>query len=128
MNPEFLTVDDVLGLHERQLERHGGLAGVRDPGLLESAVMQPRASFGGDFLQEDLYAMAAAYLFHIVKNHPFLDGNKRSGYVAALTFLVLNNVPMPAAVPELYDATMAVAEGRLDKPGLAEILRRLGGG
>jgi death-on-curing protein len=71
--PLFLDVEDVLALHADQLEVYGGSPGLRDRGLLESAVAQPQASFGGEFANEGLFAMAAAYLFHIVKNHPFVD-------------------------------------------------------
>ena len=87
---QFLTQDEVLLAHATQIERHGGSSGIRDMGLLESALAMPRASFGGIYLHGDIYAMAAAYLFHIVSNHPFVDGNKRTGTVAALTFLDLN--------------------------------------
>jgi death on curing protein len=125
VDPEFLTLDDVLKIHERQLSRFGGLAGLRDPTLLESAINQPMATFGGEFLHEDLFAMAAAYLFHIVKNQPFLDGNERTGFIAALTFLAINGRAILRPTPLLYDATMAVAEGRLDKNGLALLLRDL---
>ncbi len=125
MTPFFLTVDEVLLLHELQLDRFGGSAGVRDAGLLESAVLQPQAGFGGVYLHEDLASMAAAYLFSIVKNHPFVDGNKRTGLHAALVFLDLNGIPIDHSSEVLYDTTMAVAEGRLDKDGLAAILRDL---
>jgi death-on-curing protein len=125
VNPEFLTLDDVLKIHERELLRFGGLAGLRDPRLLESAIAQPMATFGGEYLHEDLFGMAAAYLFHIVKNHPFLDGNKRTGFIAALTFLTINGQAIPQPTTLLYEATMAVAEGRLDKNRLAALLRDL---
>ncbi len=128
MNPIFLTVADVLDLHDLSLQRYGGSAGVRDRGLLESAVGQPQASFGGEFLHEDLAAMASAYLVSIVKNHPFVDGNKRAGLAAALTFLDVNGFAIDRSTPLLYDATMAVAEGRLDKGDLADLLRRLAEG
>ena len=82
--PEFLDVDDVLELHSAQLERYGGASGLRDRGLLESAVAQPQSSFAGQFAHEGLYEMAAAYLFHICRNHPFVDGNKRAGLLAAV--------------------------------------------
>lgn len=87
--------------------------------------MQPMAMFDGQFLHEDLFQMAAAYLFHLVKNHPFLDGNKRTGFLASVVFLRLNGVKIADPDPLLYDATMAVAEGRLDKDGLAGIFREL---
>lgn len=127
MNPQFLDMDDVLAIHERQLVRFGGSAGLRDENLLDSAVAQPRAQFGGEFLHADLWEMAAAYRFHIVKNHPFVDGNKRTGLVAALTFLGINGITIPPTSPRLYDTTMAVAEGTLDKAGLTVILRELAG-
>lgn len=125
MNPAFLSIEAVLQIHARLLALHGGLEGIRDLKLLDSAVAQPMATFGGEFLHEDLFVMAAAYLFHIVKNHPFIDGNKRVGFVAALTFLELNGLAIAQESPELYDATIAVAEGRLGKEGLAELFRRL---
>jgi death-on-curing family protein len=91
---EFLTVEVVIALHQRQLERFGGGAGLRDRGLVESAVAQPQASFGGTYVHEGLFAMAAAYLFHIVSNHPFVDGNKRAGLLAAQVFLDLNGITL----------------------------------
>lgn len=76
MDPTFLSVEDVLGIHRDQITRYGGMDGVRDLALLESAVFQPCATFGGTYLHDGLLAMAAAYLFHIVADHPFVDGNK----------------------------------------------------
>ncbi len=125
MNPRFLLVEDVIRIQQLQLVKDGGLAGIRDRNLLESATMQPMATFGGEYLHPDLFLMAAAYLFHLVKNHPFVDANKRTGFVAALTFLSLNGVVLADPSPTLYDATMAVAEGRLAKDGLAEVFRGL---
>ena len=125
MNPTFLTVEDVLALHDLHLQKYGGSAGTRDAGLLESAASQAQAGFGGVYLHDDLASMAAAYLFSLVKNHPFVDGNKRAGLAAALTFLDLNGIAIDHSSAVLYDATMAVAEGRLDKDGLAAIFRGL---
>ena len=119
----FLGVEDVLELHADQVALYGGDYGVRDLGLLESAVAQPRAAFGGQFLHKDLFEMAAAYLFHIVRNHPFLDGNKRTGAVTALVFLDLNGVEVDAPEGSLYDMTMNVANGRADKKQIAEYFR-----
>jgi death-on-curing protein len=118
----------VLKIHEAQLEQFGGLARLRDLALLESALGQPQATFGGEYLHEDLFAMAAAYLFHIVKNHPFVDGNKRTGYVAAFTFLEINGVMIPSSSSTLYEATISVAEGKLGKESLSELLRRFAAG
>src|SRR6266702_1459663 len=90
MAPTFLTTDQVLEIHSDQIARYGGMAGVRDLGLLQSALAQPQATFGGQLLHADLFEMAAAYLFHLVQNHPFVDGNKRVGAVAAIVFLLTN--------------------------------------
>ena len=86
MDPAFLTLAEVLEIQRDQLYRYGGEAGVRDMGLLKSALAAPMASFGGRFLHQDIFEMAAAYLFHVVKNHPFIDGNKRTGAVAFIVF------------------------------------------
>jgi death-on-curing protein len=126
--PEFLDVEDVEELHRLQLARFGGGDGVRDPGLLASAVAQAQMSFGGEFVHEGLFEMAAAYLFHLVRNHPFVDGNKRVGLLSALTFLDLNGIPVRQPASEsLYELTMGVAEGRIDRPEVARVLRRAAG-
>jgi death on curing protein len=124
MAPHFLTIEIVLALHAELLAEFGGREGLRDGGLLESALAQPMATFEGAYLHEDLHAMAAAYLFHVVQNHPFVDGNKRTGYLAALVFLDLNGIPTPHVV-EMYRVTMGVADGSIDKATLAATLRRL---
>ena len=126
-DPTFLDVDDVLAMHEAQIERFGGAAGVRDQGLLESAVAQPQASFGGQFVHADLFAMAAAYAFHIAENQPFVDGNKRTGLVSALVFLDLNGVCLDQPSDRLYQAMMDIAAHTLGKDGLAAILRDVAG-
>lgn len=122
MNPRFLSLDDVLRLHAWQLARYGGGEGIRDIGLLESAVAQPQAGFGGRFAHETIAAMTGAYLFHIVANHPFVDGNKRTGLLAALTFLDLNDLIVMRASVDWYSLTLAVAAGQLNK---AEVVARL---
>lgn len=121
--PRFLTVDDVLYMHRRQIDQHGGSHGVRDRGLLESAIAQPSAMFGGQYLHADLFEMAAAYLFHLVQNHPFVDGNKRVGAVATLSFLRLNCVQLNLTDEGLVDLVLDVAQGKLQKPAIAEFLR-----
>lgn len=121
--PVFLSLEKVLYLHRISLELHGGLDGLREPGLLDSALMQPEAAYY--YGQGDLAAMAAAYAFHIAQNQPFIDGNKRTAMGAALTFLEGNGVDVEKYDgKELYDAMIAIAEKRLDKAGLAEIFRR----
>ena len=128
MSLEFLTLEDVLDIHPLQLARYGGGEGVRERGLLESAVAQPRAMFGGAYMHADVWEMAGAYLFHLVSNHPFVDGNKRVGLLAALVFLELNGVSLTHGSPELYTLTMAVAAGQRTKAEVTATLRRLGGG
>jgi death-on-curing protein len=91
MDPLFLSLDEVLEIHAQQIELYGGSDGVRDPAGLESAVATPMATFVGEFLHSTIPSMAAAYLFHICQNHPFVDGNKRAGANAAITFLLIND-------------------------------------
>jgi death-on-curing protein len=121
--PVFLTLDEVLALHADQIERYGGRPGLRDLGLLESALAAPQATFGGDFLHPSLPEMAAAYLFHLVKNHPFIDGNKRAGLAAALAFLGLNGKWLEVDPDELADLVIAVAAGTADKAQVAVFAR-----
>lgn len=125
--PEFLTVEEVLDLHELLIRRYGGEPGVRDLGLLESAVAQPMAMFGGQFLHTDLVHMAAAYLFHIPQNHPFVDGNKRTGLQAALAFLGINGLYIGSQSEDLYKLTMGVASRRLSKDEVTAALREIVG-
>ena len=117
--PEFLELADLIQIHIDQIGNYGGSALIRDAGLLESAIEQPRAQFDGKFLHGFPFEMAAAYLFHIVMNHPFVDGNKRTGTVAALVFLDWNGIAVDAAVGELSDMTLAVASGRAPKDDVA---------
>lgn len=123
--PEFLDLEDVLDLHRQALERFGGTDGIRDLGALESAIGTPRTSFGGQFLHADVFEMGAAYAFHIAQSQAFLDGNKRTGLLAALVFLEWNGFDVTDPRCELYEAMIAIAERRLDKKALAELLRSL---
>src|SRR5438128_11544386 len=111
MTPTFLTLDEVLAIHRDQIARYGGAPGIHDPGLLQSALAQPQAGFGGQFLHTDLFEMAAAYLFHIVQNHPFIDGNKRVGAVSAIVFLRMNNQDINATEDELEALVLTLAQG-----------------
>ena len=119
----FLSVDDVLAIQQDTIEHEGGAAGLRDAGLLESAVLMPQQQFGGEYLHPDLAAMAAAYLFHLVQNHAFQDGNKRVGALAALVFLSANGVEALPDPDELEAATMRVARSEMAKDELTEWLR-----
>jgi death-on-curing protein len=116
-DPVFLDVEDVLLIHEEQLPRYGGSAGVRDRALLESAVTMPRATAGGEFAHGDLFAMAAAYAFHIAQNQPFVDGNKRTGLLAALVFLDLNGVAIADPEGRLYVTARKWTAGESDLVG-----------
>lgn len=109
--PRLLSIDDLLGLHQRQIERYGGRAGLRDLRLLQSASALPSASFDGSWLHGSLEEMAAAYLFHLCQNHPFMDGNKRLAAVAMTVFLVLNGLRPTFTEDELAELTLAVASG-----------------
>ena len=93
--------------------------------MLESAVAQPEASVGGAFAHHGLFAMAAAYLFHIVRNHPFVDGNKRAGMLAAVVFLDVNGIGIEHPSDALYELTMGVAEGRFEKDAITVELERI---
>ena len=121
---KFLSLTEVLAIHRDQVSRYGGTTGIRDIELLKSALGIPMATFGGEFLHTDVFEMAAAYLFHLVKNHPFLDGNKRVGAVAALVFLLLNGHDFDAPEDDLVEMVLSVAQGQIDKAEVAVFIRR----
>ncbi|MDP2168136.1 MAG: type II toxin-antitoxin system death-on-curing family toxin [Thermodesulfovibrionales bacterium] len=120
----FLGLDEVVEIHRDQIERYGGSPGIRNIELLQSAVAMPAAGFGEDYLHTDIYEMAAAYLFHIVRNHPFIDGNKRTGAVASVVFLLMNGTGLHASENSFEKIVRSVAEGKTDKAGAAEFFRR----
>ena len=120
MEPIFLTLDEVLEIHAKQVELYGGSDGVRDPAGLESAVATPMATFGGEFLHTTIPSMAAAYLFHLCQNHPFVDGNKRTGANAAITFLLINDWELDVSEDELVDLVLSVTSGAMSKSVLTE--------
>ncbi len=122
MEPEFPTLDEVLAIHAEQIERYGGTEGVRDHGLLASALAMPAATYGGQFLHANLFEMAAAYLFHLCKNHPFVDGNKRTALAACLAFLWLNDLEVVADPDEIADLVLGVADGSVGKAQVAVYL------
>ncbi len=124
MTPIFLELGEVVLIHRDQIERYGGAQGVRDMGLLKSALAMPSTGVGDDYFHADLFAMAAAYLFHIVRNHPFVDGNKRVGAVAAFIFLALSGVDLDAPENDFEALVMGVAEGRLGKNEATQFFRQ----
>jgi death-on-curing protein len=102
---------------------YGGKDGVRDIGLLQSAIAQPSMGIEGSYFHSDLYAMAAAYLFHISRNHPFIDGNKRTALACCLVFLDYNDIEIETKPKNLEELTMQAAQGLIDKDQIANILR-----
>lgn len=114
----FPSLDQILNLHSESIRRFGGSNGIIDRGLLESAVAQPEAMFGGVYLHEFPAGMAAAYLFHICKNHPFIDGNKRTALATADVFLRLNDFELSATNAEIVRVTLAIADGTMTKDEL----------
>ena len=124
--PTFLTLAEVIEVHADQIRRYGGQAGIRDLGLLESALAQPEGTFGGEWLHPDSFEMAAAYAYHLCQNHPLLDGNKRTALACALVFLELNRAPLTKDPKgALQDAMLRVASGRMQKKRLGELFRKL---
>ena len=123
MEPEFLSLAEVVEIHSDQIRRYGGSPDILDLAMLQSAVAAPRAAFSGELLHHDIYAMAAAYLFHVVRNHPFVDGNKRTGTVAALVFLAMNGVRFEAEGRALETLVLSVARGDAAEDEVAGFLR-----
>jgi len=124
-NISLLSLEDILQLHEMVLEHSGGLNGVRDLGLLESAIGAVVAEFDNVALHRTLYMKAAAYAYHIAQNQPFFDGNKRTGLLAALVFLDINGVIVDDPNEQLYFAMIAIAQREMSKEGFAKLLSEL---
>jgi death on curing protein len=122
MSFEWINFNFVLAAHKRQIAEHGGTEGLRDEGLLLSALARPEnlLAYGENV---DVAALAASYAFGIAKNHPFLDGNKRTALVVAITFLNLNGSDLEAPLPEVYTKFLGLAEGSVSEEELAEWLR-----
>ena len=122
--PVFLTLAENLEIHAYQIGHFGVSDGIRSRELLESAIGIPSSSFGGTYLHPTVPEMAAAYLFHLVENHPFLDGNKRVGTMAALVFLELNGYDFDATDDELTTVVLQVASGKMPKDALSAFFQR----
>lgn len=112
----FVSVGDAITIHRRMVDEFGGDSGLRDRGLLESALAMPKAMFGGDYLHVDLPSMAAAYHYHLCTSHPFVDGNKRVAVAVAEVFLRANGLQLEATDDEIVELTLAVASGATGKP------------
>lgn len=121
----FLELDDVLEIHKDLIELCGGSYGIRDEGLLKSALEMPKSGFGNEYFHKDLFEMASAYLFHLCKNHPFVDGNKRIALACADTFLKVNGININATVDILYNFVLEVAsENTLTKENITDFFRK----
>jgi death-on-curing protein len=119
----YLTVEQVAFLHARLIEETGGSHGIRDIGLLQSAVARPQATFDGEDLYPDVFSKAAALIHSLINNHPFVDGNKRTGGAAAVLFLRANGLSFEASNAEFEEFALRVARGQLGVPQAARWLR-----
>jgi death-on-curing protein len=124
MKPVSLTLEQVLVIHRDLIDRYGGSPGIRDRALLLSALAAPRAGTRGEHFHKDLFEMAVAYLYHLVGNHAFVDGNKRVGAVAAYVFLGLNGYELKADEGAFERTVRGVAEGHTDKAAVAAFIRQ----
>lgn len=120
----YLTLVEILELHRQIMQRSGGALGIRDLGILESAIAQPRMTFGGAELYPTIVDKASSLGFSIVMNHPFVDGNKRTGHAAMETFLVLNSLEINASVDEQERMILALAAGELDRDPFTKWLQQ----
>jgi len=146
MEIAFLTLEDVMALQEELIRHYGGAPGLRDAGLLAAALAMPQAGFGGRYFHEFPHEMGAAYLFHLVRNHAFIDGNKRVALACAILFLVrnhafidgnkrvalacailffkINRVPYSITEEEAVELTLAAAGGKMDKGAVTAFFRQ----
>jgi death-on-curing protein len=122
--PDFLTLDEVLGIHADLIRGYGGSGGLRDLKLLRSAIAMPETTFDGEYLHPSVFEMAAAYLFHLARKHPFVDGNKRTALMCALVFLGLKDQRLQVESDDLYSLVNGVAAGEVDKAQVSVLLRR----
>lgn len=122
--PKFLNEKDVIAIHDRQIEKFSGSLGIKDKGLLESALAQPQASFGGEFLHPTIYEQAAAYLYHISMNHPFIDGNKRTAFAVMDTFLRVKKYYLNLTNDQAYNLVLQLVQGDVSKTELISYLEQ----
>lgn len=122
MEPKFLTLSEILEIHKDLIETFGGSPGVRDLGLAESAVAMPQAGAQGEFFHAFPFEIAAAYAYHIAQNHPFVDGNKRTAFASALTFLEINGFAVKGGEDILENALREIASSKMSKESFAILL------
>lgn len=119
----YLSLEQVLTIHELMIKKYGGLQGIRDKNLLFSTIETPKASYGGSDLYPTIFEKASTYLYHIIRNHPFNDGNKRTAYFVALLFLDANNVVSPCRQADLEQMVVLTAAGKVSKEQLTFFLK-----
>ncbi len=119
----FFDTDEVLLIYKFTIPNSSVFKGLRDRNLLESAIAQPQISMFGKYIYQDIFEMAAAYFYHIIKNHPFVDGNKRTGLVVAISFLQENNITVHYDFDSLYELAIGVADSSLKKEDIAQYFR-----
>lgn len=124
MDIKFLTVKQVLSIHIDQIKRYGGSLGIRQIELLLSALYAPESTFDKKYLYKNIYEMAAAYAYGIIKNHPFIDGNKRTGIAVALLFLRYNGYDFALTNDEIYNLGMEMANSSLSQNEVAQIFKK----
>jgi death on curing protein len=120
---QYLRIEEVIYFHDRLIEKYGGLSGLRDLGLLTSALAMPQQCFRGEELHRTLYEKAAAYMYHVIKNHAFIDGNKRTGVMASLVFLQRNGENLEFDQFILEEFAVAIAENKITKTELSILLQ-----
>jgi death on curing protein len=121
--PNFLSLAIVLKIHARQIEKFRGTNGIRDQGLLESALAQPQITFDGQLLHPEIYHQAGAYLYHLTMNHPFIDGNKRTAFAVMDTFLRVNGYNLILSNEDAYNLVIGVANHQINKEVLSNYLK-----
>ncbi len=121
MTWRWLREDVVIAMHGEQIAEHGGSPGIRDAGLLSSALARPQNQVA--YGKPSVFNLAAAYAFGVIQNHPFVDGNKRAGFLAAYVFLDLNGLELVASEAEAVSAVMALATGEMDESGFSDWLK-----
>lgn len=120
--PRFLSISQVLDIHQDEINSFGGTSGVRDEGLLDSALAQPQATFGGELLHPTIHEQAAAYLYHLAMNHPFIDGNKRTAFAVMDTFITLNGYSLNLSQEQAYNLVIQVVQKEISKEELSAFL------
>jgi len=120
--PRFLSISQVLDIHQDEINSFGGTFAVRDEGLLDSALAQPQATFGGELLHPTIGEQAAAYLYHLAMNHPFIDGNKRTAFAVMDTFITLNGYSLNLSEEQAYNLVIQVVQRQISKEELSAFM------